>query len=178
MIFTATNLDNAFVVDIEKHEDARGFYARAWCKEEFEEKGIIADFVQSNISYSHVRGTLRGLHYQLSPHQEAKLFRCISGAVFNVIIDLRPASPTAGEWFGVELSAVNRRMLFMPEGFASGFISLLDNTEIFYGVTQNYHPESERGVRFDDPAFGINWPIPVRVISDKDMNWPPFMGVR
>lgn len=178
MIFAATKLDDAFVIDIEKHEDQRGFYARAWCQAEFEKHGIMADFVQSNISFSQVRGTLRGLHYQLSPHQEAKLFRCISGAIFCVIIDLRPASPTAGEWFGVELSAINRRLLFMPEGFASGFISLLDNTEIFYSVTRDYHPESERGARFDDPAFDINWPIPVQTISDKDMNWPPFRDIR
>ncbi len=177
MIFTATDLDDAFVIDIEKYEDERGFYARAWCKEEFEKQGIMTEFVQSNLSFSHVRGTLRGLHYQLSPHQEAKLIRCISGAIFNVIIDLRPASPTNCQWFGVELSANNRRMLFVPEGFANGFISLLDNTEIFYSVTQDYHPESERGLRFDDPKIAINWPTPVTKISDKDLGWPPFRGI-
>ena len=178
MIFTAVKLAGAFVVDMEKHEDERGFYARAWCKKEFERQGILADFVQANISFSHLQGTLRGLHYQHSPHQEAKLFRCVHGAIFSVIVDLRQDSPTKAQWYGVELSAANRRMLFMPEGFASGFISLLDNTEIFYCVTRGYHPESERGVRYDDPAFGIDWPVPVRTISEKDMNWPAFRGGR
>ena len=178
MIFSPTKLDDAFVIDVQKHEDERGFYARAWCRDEFAKHGIVADFVQSNMSFSRSRGTLRGLHYQRAPHQEAKLFRCVSGAIFHVVVDLRPASPTKGQWFGVELSAENHRMLFMPEGLASGFISLLDNTTINYSVTSDYHPESEGGVRYDDPAFGIDWPIPVQTISDKDMNWPPFTDIQ
>jgi dTDP-4-dehydrorhamnose 3,5-epimerase len=172
MKFTATAVDSAYVVDLEKREDERGFFARAWCVEEFAAHGLYPSFVQGNVGRSSRRGTLRGLHYQIAPHQEAKLVRCTAGAIFDVLVDVRPESPTFGRWIGVELTADNHRMLYVPEGCAHGYQALADDSEAFYLSTEFYAPTAERGVRFDDPAFGIQWPVPVTLISDKDRNLP------
>jgi dTDP-4-dehydrorhamnose 3,5-epimerase len=170
MIFHKTDLKDAFVIDLEKIEDERGFFARAWCMKEFEAQGLTARTVHNK-----TRGTTRGMHYQIAPYEEAKLVRCMAGSIYDVIIDLRSGSETYRSWFGVELTAANRRMLFVPEGFAHGFQTLEDDTEVTYQVSQFYTPGSERGIRWDDPAFSIDWPIEVQVISDKDKSWPDFV---
>jgi dTDP-4-dehydrorhamnose 3,5-epimerase len=175
MIFAETKLPGAFIIELEKREDERGFFARAWCKKEFEAHGLNSDWVQANLAFSKRRGTLRGLHYQIAPYEEAKLMRCIRGAIYDVIIDLRPESPTYKRWLGVELTADNHKMLYVPEGFAHGYQTLMDNTETFYQASQFYSPESERGLRYDDPAFAIEWPIDVQVISDKDKSWSDYL---
>ena len=176
MIFRETSLKDAFIIEPERIEDERGFFARAWCKKEFEAHGLNPSLVQINLSFSKKRSTLRGMHYQGVPHQEAKLFRCIRGAIYDVIIDLRPASPTYLKWIGVELTPDNRKMLYVPEGFAHGYQTLVDNTEVLYPVSQFYSPESERGVRWNDPTFGIEWPDRDNVvISQKDKSWPGYL---
>ncbi len=172
MIFTKTKLKDAYIIEIEKWEDKRGFFARSWCQREFDAHGLISHLVQANISFNKKKGTLRGMHYQIAPYGETKLVRCIRGAIYDVIIDLRPDSPNCKQWIGVELTADNRKMLYVPENFAHGFITLEDNTEVFYQVSQFYSPEHERGVRYNDPAFGIKWPLDIEVISDKDKSWP------
>jgi dTDP-4-dehydrorhamnose 3,5-epimerase len=174
MIFTETKLPGAYMIDVEKREDHRGFFARAWCQREFEAHLLVPRVVQANISFNKQKGTLRGMHYQLAPHAETKLVRCVRGALYDVIIDLRSDSSTYMQWLGVELTAENYRMLFVPEGFAHGFQTLVDNTEATYQVSQFYTPGAEGGVRYDDPAFGIEWPIDVQVISDKDRSWPNY----
>jgi dTDP-4-dehydrorhamnose 3,5-epimerase len=176
VIFRETSLKDVFIIEPERIEDERGFFARAWCKKEFEAHGLNPCVVQINLSFSKKRSTLRGMHYQGVPHQEAKLFRCIRGAIYDVIIDLRPASPTYLKWIGVELTADNRKMLYVPEGFAHGYQTLVDNTEVLYPVSQFYSPESERGVRWNDPTFGIEWPDRDNVvISQKDKSWPSYL---
>lgn len=175
MRFTATPIAGAYLIDIEKHEDARGFFARAWCHKEFEERGLNSELAQCNIAFSTRKGTLRGLHYQLPPHAETKLVRCTAGAIFDIALDLRPDSPTFRSWFGVELSAANRKMLYVPEGCAHGYQSVADQSEVFYQVTASYHPGSERGVRWNDPAFGIRIPLEVSMISDRDRQFPDFI---
>jgi dTDP-4-dehydrorhamnose 3,5-epimerase len=174
VIFTETKLPGAYLIDIEKRADQRGFFARGWCQKEFEAHDLIPRVVQTNISLSKRKGTLRGMHYQVAPYAEAKLVRCTRGALYDVIIDLRPDSPTYMQWLGVELSAENYKMLYVPEGFAHGFQTLVDNTEVTYQVSQFYTPEAEGGVRYNDPAFGIEWPLEVQVISDKDQSWPDY----
>ncbi|MCB0173716.1 MAG: dTDP-4-dehydrorhamnose 3,5-epimerase [Anaerolineae bacterium] len=174
MIFTETSLKDAYIVDIQKIEDQRGFFARGWCQNEFEAQGLVPRVAQVNISYSQREGTLRGMHYQKIPYAESKLVRCIKGAFYDVIIDLRPDSPTFKQWLGVELTADNYRMLYVPEGFAHGFQTLVDHTEAFYMVSQFYTPQAESGLRYDDPAFAIQWPLEVEVISEKDKNWPDY----
>jgi dTDP-4-dehydrorhamnose 3,5-epimerase len=175
MIFTETKLRGAFVIDIERRGDERGFFARAWCQEEFAARGLGTNLVQANIAFSQRAGTLRGLHYQVKPHEEAKLVRCTRGAVYDVIVDLRPESPTYLQWVSVELTADNRTMLYVPEGFVHGYQTLTDNAEVLYQVSHVYSPESERGVRWDDPAVGIEWPkIDTRIISEKDRSWPNY----
>lgn len=174
MIFKETDLSGACIVEIEKLNDNRGFFARGWCQREFSEQGLNPNLVQSNISYNISRGTLRGMHYQTTPHEETKLIRCTKGAIFDVIIDLRPESSTYMDWFGIELNESNYKMLFVPEQFAHGFITLEDETEIMYHVSEFYAPGFEDGIRYDDPAFNIEWPIEVEVISEKDKNWPLF----
>jgi len=168
MIFTETPLKGAFLIDLEKRGDERGFFARAFCAKEFAAHGLATHFVQVNNSLSATKGTLRGMHYQLAPKAETKLVRCIRGALFDVILDLRRGSPTFGRSFGAELTADNRRMMYVPKGFAHGFITLSDATEAFYLVDEFYAPEFERGVRWNDPKFNIQWPIQPVVISDKD----------
>lgn len=174
MIFTETKLKGAYIVDLEKREDERGFFARGWCQNEFEAHGLAPRVVQANISYNKKRGTLRGMHYQIAPYEETKLVRCTRGALYDVIVDLRPTSPSYKQWFGVELTADNYKMLYVPEGFAHGFITLQDETEATYQVSQFYTPGSERGLRYNDPAFGIEWPAEVQVISEKDKSWPDY----
>lgn len=174
MIFKATKLEGAYLVEIERLGDQRGFFARWWCQKEFENHGLSSRLVQANVSCTKKKGTLRGMHYQTAPHEEAKLVRCTKGAIYDVIIDLRPQSATFKEWIGVELAMGTYRMLYVPEGFAHGFQTLEDDAEVTYQVTQFYHPQSERGVRYDDPAFGITWPLAVEVISDKDKSWPDY----
>lgn len=172
MIFTPTRIPGAVSIDLEKHLDHRGFFARVWSSQDFERQGLRSGFVQANMAFNHRTGTLRGLHYQVAPHQEAKLVRCTRGAVFDVVLDLRPDSATYREWAGVELSSENRRMLYIPEGCAHGYQTLTDDAELFYLVSAFYSPEAERGIRYDDPAFEIGWPLDVGSISDKDRNWP------
>ncbi len=175
MIFKPTLLAGVHVIDIEAMTDARGFFARGWCKNEFDAHGITSRLAQANISQNTKKGTLRGLHYQRAPHEEAKLVRCTRGAIFDVAVDLRPDSQTYRRWFGVELTDRNHRMLLVPEGFGHGFQTLVDDTEVFYQVSQFYTPGAEHGARYDDPLFGIEWPLPVDVISDKDAGWPPYV---
>jgi dTDP-4-dehydrorhamnose 3,5-epimerase len=177
MIFEEAKLAGAFVVELERREDARGFFARAWCANEFAEHGLTNTVVQANMSWNPRQGTLRGMHFQRAPHAEAKLVRCTRGALFDVIVDLRPGSETYKQWLGVELTADNRRALFVPEGFAHGFQTLVPDTEAFYQVSEFYTPAAEDGVRWDDPAFGIEWPDPANAfLSDKDRSWPDFSG--
>jgi dTDP-4-dehydrorhamnose 3,5-epimerase len=176
VIFTETGIEGAYVVDIEPREDDRGFFARAWCRREFEDAGLNADLVQINLARSYRMGTLRGMHYQGAPHAEVKLARCTRGAIYDVAVDLRPESPTFRRWFGLELTADNHRMLYVPEGFAHGYQTLTDDAEMCYQTSQFYDSASAGGVRYDDPAFGIDWPLPVSVISEADRSWPDFGG--
>jgi dTDP-4-dehydrorhamnose 3,5-epimerase len=176
MLFSPTRLRDAVVIEVERRFDERGYFARTMCRREFEEHGLAGDFVQTNHSYSRHRGTLRGMHYQRPPHGEAKLVRCVRGSIYDVIIDLRPTSPTYGRWEGFELSADNGRMLYVPEGFAHGFQTLEDEVDVTYQVSHPYTPVAEGGLRHDDPAFRIAWPLPVSVISAKDAGWPSFQA--
>lgn len=176
MKFSPTALAGACIIDIEPVSDERGFFARSWCREEFSRHDLNPDLAQCSISFNKKRGTLRGLHYQAKPHEETKVVRCTRGAIYDVIVDLRPQSPTFRKWFAVELSADNRRMLYVPAGLAHGFQSLTDDTEVFYQISTPYHPESARGVRWDDPAFGIEWPVAERIISDGDRRYPDFVA--
>ena len=174
MIFAETPLSGAFVIDLELIEDDRGFFARAWAEDEFLAQGLDPRIAQTNMSKSLHAGTFRGFHWQDPPFGEAKTVRCIAGSVFNAIIDMRPNSPTYTQWFGVELSADNRRMLYIPEQFANGFLITGKDTVLLYNVTQPYGPGNERGVRHDDPAIGVRWPRPIMNVSDKDASWPDF----
>jgi dTDP-4-dehydrorhamnose 3,5-epimerase len=174
MIFTETKLKGAFILELERLEDERGFFARAWCQREFVNHGLTPQLVQCSVSFNHKRGTLRGMHYQIAPHEEARLVRCTRGAIYDVIIDLRPDSPTFAHWLAVELSEENRRMLYVPEKFANGFQTLRDDSEIFYQMSEFYAPECARGIRWNDPAFAIKWPEGHGVLSDRDRNYPDF----
>lgn len=176
MIFTETRLKGAFVIDLERREDERGFFARSWCIEEFEKHGLNTKLVQCNISFNIKKGTLRGMHYQTEPFPEAKLARCTMGAIYDVIIDLRPDSSTFKQWVSVELSAENHRALYIPEGFAHGFQTLEDNTEVFYQMSEFFHPECARGIRWDDPAFGVEWPVENIIMSNSDSEYLNFLG--
>ncbi len=173
MRFTETNLSGAFVVELEPHRDDRGFFARAFDAAEFERRGLSGAVAQVSLSYTARRGTLRGMHFA-APEGETKLVRCVSGALHDVIVDVRPDSATRGRHAAIELSAENRRALYIPEGFAHGFQTLADDTEVMYQIGQYFSPGSQRGHRFDDPAFGIEWPLAVTTIADKDRAWPPF----
>lgn len=167
MKFSPTKLPGVWIVDLEKLEDERGFFARSWCQREFEQRGLNPRLVQCNISFNHKKGTLRGMHYQIAPHGEAKLVRCTSGAIYDVAVDLRPASPTRKQWLAVELTADNGRALYIPEGFAHGFQTVADNTEVLYQMSEFHHPQSARGFRWNDPAIGLVWPEDQRRISNK-----------
>jgi dTDP-4-dehydrorhamnose 3,5-epimerase len=170
--FTETKVAGAFLIEPEPVADERGFFARSWDREEFQARGLNPRLAQCSISFSRRKGTLRGLHYQVAPHQEAKLVRCTRGAIWDVALDLRPGSATYRAWFGVELSAANRAMLYIPEGCAHGQLTLTDDTEVFYQISAPYAPAAARGVRYDDPAIGIKWPGEVTVISDRDASYP------
>jgi dTDP-4-dehydrorhamnose 3,5-epimerase len=176
--FLETELAGVFILELERAEDERGFFARSWCSEEFASRGLNPFVVQCNISQNRRRGTLRGLHFQEAPHAEAKLVRCTRGAIYDVVVDLRPDSPTQLQWLGVELSAANYRMLYVPEGFAHGFQTLCDDTEVFYQMSAAYHAASGRGVRWNDPVLDIRWPVPDPVLSERDANYPLLRGVR
>lgn len=175
MRFVETALRGAYLVEIEPVQDERGFFARSWCAREFAGYGLALRPEQCNISFNASRGTLRGLHYQVKPHAEAKLVRCTAGAMFDVIVDLRADSPTFLQWHGIELSASNRRMLFVPEDFAHGFQTLADDTEVFYLMSHDYHPDSARGIRWDDPGLGIRWPVADPILSARDLDYE-FIG--
>lgn len=173
MIFTETRLRGAYIIELEPRMDERGFFARTFCRQEFIAHGLNPDFVQCDISFNKKKGTLRGLHYQAKPFEEAKLVRCNRGAIYDVIIDLRPESPTHRQWVSVELSQENHKAVYIPQGFAHGFQTLQDDSEIFYQMSESYHPDHSRGIRWDDPALGIIWPpVPQRIISAKDLAYP------
>ncbi|NTU78082.1 MAG: dTDP-4-dehydrorhamnose 3,5-epimerase [Chloroflexales bacterium] len=175
MLFAELELKDAYIIDLEKREDNRGFFARTWGQDLFEQHGLVTRVVQANMSFNHTKGTLRGMHFQKNPYAETKLVRCVRGTIYDVIIDLRPDSPTYTRWVGVELSADNRRSVYVPEGFAHGFQTLEDNCEVMYQVSQFYTPSAEGGVRYNDPAFDIQWPLPAGVMSEKDQRWPDFI---
>lgn len=174
MEFTETKLKGAFLISLHKIEDHRGFFARGWCRDEFSKHGLNPNMVQLNVGFNHKKGTLRGLHYQETPHQEVKLVRCTRGAIFDVIVDLRPDSPTRGQWFGTELTAENALMLYAPEGFAHGYQTMAANTEMYYLTSAYYVASAARGVRYNDPTFDISWPLAASAVSDVDEGWPDY----
>lgn len=174
MIFHETGLKGACLVELERRIDDRGFFARSWCQREFAERGLDSDLVQCNISFNKERGTLRGLHFQRAPHEEAKLVRCTKGAIFDVIIDLRQDSPDFTKHYGVQLDCDNRLALFVPKGFAHGFQTLCDSTEVFYQMSDAYVPGAGAGVRWDDSTFGIQWPLPNPLMNERDRTWPDW----
>jgi dTDP-4-dehydrorhamnose 3,5-epimerase len=177
MIFRELPLRGAFLIRMEPHGDDRGSFSRTFCAAEFEEHGLNPEIQQCSTSHNSRRGTLRGMHYQAEPHAEEKLVRCTRGAIYDVIVDLRPGSPTRGRWEAIELTDENRRMLYVPQGFAHGFQTLADDTEILYQISVRYHPESARGIRWNDPTLGIRWPeAPERIISERDQRLPLFEG--
>jgi dTDP-4-dehydrorhamnose 3,5-epimerase len=172
--FVETRLPGAYLVEIERHDDERGFFARTFCEREFASHGLLTHYPQCNLSYNVSAHTLRGMHYQAAPHQEVKLVRCVAGAIHDVIVDLRPGSPTRLRWIGVDLDAARRRALYVPAGFAHGFLTLSGGAEVFYQMGHFYEPEAARGFRWDDPAFGIEWPVRPAVISERDRSYPEF----
>jgi len=178
MKFQKINVNDAYLIDLEKHGDDRGFFARYWCKEELDKLGLDSNIVQINNSRSSSKGTLRGLHFQRPPKSETKIVRCISGAIWDVIVDIRSKSSTYGQWFGVELNEENRTMLYVPKGFAHGFVSLTDNSEIIYLVSEFYSLEAEGILRWNDPFHGIEWPVEPNIISEKDNNAPDWKNTK
>jgi len=175
MIFKETRLKGSYIIELEKIPDDRGFFARVWCQKEFQAHDLNQNIVQCNLSFNAAKGTLRGIHYQIAPHAEAKIIRCTRGKVYDVIVDLRQKSSTYLQWLSFELSSENRKMLYVPENFAHGYLTLADNTEVFYQVSQFYSPGSENGIRWDDPLINIKWPkIANLIISEKDEKWPDF----
>jgi dTDP-4-dehydrorhamnose 3,5-epimerase len=179
MVFHETGLSGVFLIELERRVDDRGFFARSWCQQEFEDHGLNPRLVQCNVSFNEKRGTLRGMHYQLPPYEEAKLVRCTRGAIFDVVIDLRRSSSTFGKHYGVRLDFENRLMLFVPEGFAHGFQTLCDSTEVFYQMSAIYMPDAAgTGIRWNDPRFGIEWPIAAPILSQRDLTYPNFVVPR
>jgi len=175
VIFTETKLKGAFIIEPERLNDERGFFARTFCQNEFEDHGIRMEIAQCNISFNKKKGTLRGMHYQAPPHEEGKLVSCTKGAIYDVILDLRPRSITFKKWIDIELSRENRKMLYIPAEFAHGFQTLEDETEVFYMISEFYHPECAKGIRWDDPVFGIKWPIDLKIINAKDQSYKMFI---
>jgi dTDP-4-dehydrorhamnose 3,5-epimerase len=175
VIFSPTPLAGAWLVDLDRHEDARGFFARTWCRREFEAQGLYARLVQCSMSRNLRRGTLRGMHWQAPPHAEVKLVRCSRGAIWDVILDLRPGSPTHLRHYGAELTAENGRALYIPEGFAHGFVTLADDSDVLYQMSEYYEPSAGRGVRWDDPAFGITWPVANPILHERDASYPDYV---
>lgn len=176
MILTQTKLKGSFLIEPEKLEDERGFFARIWSERELEAVGVDAPLVECSVSFNRRKGTLRGMHYQSAPHEQAKMVRCTRGAIYDVIVDLRPDSPTFKQWVGVELTADNHLMLYVPKRFAHGFQTLQDDSEVFYQMSAYYAPESSGGVRWNDPAFGIDWPEDERIIIERDREYADFNG--
>jgi dTDP-4-dehydrorhamnose 3,5-epimerase len=176
MRFLETKLDGAWLIEPEPIRDSRGYFARTFCTRDFEERGLESRFVQHSRSFSATKGTLRGLHFQTAPHEEVKLVSCVSGAVFDVIVDMRPESPSYRQWQGFELSADNKRQLYVPAGFAHGFQTLTDDAELNYLISAFYEPAASTGISYDDPALGVTWPLPVSVISDRDRSWGPLLA--
>lgn len=174
MIFTELTLSGAYLISLEPITDTRGFFSRVFCEEQFAKNNLEIKFVQSNMSYNFKKNTLRGMHYQVEPYQEVKLVKCTNGSIFDVIIDLRPNSITYKKWVGANLSRVNNTMIYVPKGFAHGYLALEDNTEVFYWVSEFYNKNSESGIRYDDPSFNIQWPVKPEIISDKDQLHPMF----
>ena len=174
MKFVPTPLGGAYVIELEPSFDERGFFARSWSAEEFKDRGLAAQMAQCSISFNTRKGTLRGMHYQSEPHAEAKVVRCSAGAMYDVLVDLRRGSPTYCGWFGVELNADNRKLLYVPEGIGHGFQTLTDNTEIFYQISQDYRSDASRGVRWNDPVFTIDWPIANPILSERDRSFPDY----
>ena len=172
MRFCELALPGAWRIDLEPHEDERGFFARTFCEEEFAAHGLVTRYPQCNLSFNRDAGTLRGMHYQAAPHREAKLVRCVRGAIHDVIVDLRPESPTSRRWLAIELDAEERAALYVPAGFAHGFLTLREDSEVYYQMGASYVPEAQRGFRWDDPRVGIEWPSPPRTISERDLSWP------
>jgi dTDP-4-dehydrorhamnose 3,5-epimerase len=172
LIFKETTLPGAYVIEPKKIGDDRGYFARVWCKKELQQHGLKGEMAQSNVGFSHRKGTLRGLHFQKSPHAEVKIVRCTRGSIFDVIVDLRPDSRTYKGWIGVELNEENNRMIYVPEGFAQGYVTLVDNTEMNYHTSEFYNPEAASGVRYNDVAIGIRWPLIPTIISQQDRSWP------
>ncbi len=174
--FTATKLDGVYTIEVERREDERGYFGRLWCEREMAAQGLSTRIVQVNVAVSVKKGTLRGMHFQRPPAAEVKIIRCQRGALYDVIVDLRPGSASYKQWVGIELSQENGRMLYAPEGCAHGYLTLRDDTELSYSTSQFYVPDSAHGVRFDDPALDIKWPASVRVVSEQDRNWPILAG--
>lgn len=172
MRFTETALPGTWIIDLEPVQDERGFFARTWCREEFEQHGLTAEFTQCNISFNPRKATLRGMHYQIAPYEEVKLVRCTAGGIYDVIVDLRPQSPTFKHWLAIELNAGNRKMVYVPQGVAHGFQTLTDSTEVSYQMAGNYRPEYATGVRWDDPALAIAWPYAEPILSERDRSFP------
>jgi dTDP-4-dehydrorhamnose 3,5-epimerase len=178
VIFTETKLKGAYILDLERVTDERGYFARRWCAREFGDRGLNASVVQVNVGHSRKQGTLRGMHFQVAPYAEVKVVHCSRGALYDVIVDLREDSPTKGEWIGVELTEDNGRMLYVPEGFAHGYQTLQDETDLVYQTSQFYDKNAAKGVRYNDQAFGIEWPLRVSVISSGDRSWPDYVGLQ
>ena len=177
-MFRETKLSGVFEINVLPAHDSRGFFARSWCQKEFEEHGLEPKLRQCNISFNIRKGTLRGMHYQIAPNAEAKLVRCTSGSIYDVVIDLRPDSPTYRSWVGAALSAEIRNMMYVPKGCAHGFVTLADNTEVCYQMSDFYSPEAARGIRWDDPTFKVAWPARVEVISERDRTYPDFEPIK
>lgn len=177
MEFRQIGLDGAYVIELDKHRDDRGFFARTWCEREFREHGLDTRIVQCSISSNRKKGTLRGMHFQIPPFAETKIVRCTKGALFDVIVDLRPESPTFMQWFGAELTSAHGTMLYIPSGFAHGFQTLEDDTELFYQMSEFHSPAHARGFRWDDVAFAIQWPVAVKTISERDRTFPNFHAI-
>lgn len=175
MIFTPAMISNVMIVELEKREDDRGYFARAWCEREFAEQAL-PRFVQTNMSMSKRKGTIRGLHYQLDPHGEAKYIRCIRGAIFDVVVDIRKESPTFKQWIGIELTSENRKGVYIPEGLPHAYQALTEDAEVIYSTSSVYTPGAECGVRWNDPTFRIDWPIKQVIVSEKDSSWPDWKG--
>ena len=176
MLYTPTKLSGVYLIDLEKREDARGYFARCWCASEFAEHGL-PPFVQTNMSLCRNKGTIRGMHYQVAPYGEAKYMRCIAGAICVVAVDIRPSSPSYKQWIAVELSAANRRATFVPDGLAHAYQAMTDDAEVMYSASRAYAPGAERGIRWNDPAFSIEWPIREAIVSDKDSKWPDWSAL-
>ncbi len=174
MKFIATRLSGVFILELERLDDERGFFARSFCRDEFARHALASEFVQCNVSFNRSSGTLRGLHYQASPHAEAKLVRCTRGTIYDVVVDIRVKSDTYKEWLTTELSADNYRMIYIPDGCAHGFQTLTDNTEVFYQMSAAYQPDAARGIRYNDTALGIRWPLPNPTLSARDAAYPDF----